>query len=64
MNEDEIKKHALEIKYRFKSGLIDYGEAKKELQPYKDLYNKRAEEIAAKYNQKPQRFRIGDFLKS
>lgn len=63
MTDEKIKQQAFDAKRKFQDGEITYKEAKHLVEPYRDLYNRIAEEKAAKYNMKPSRFRIGDFLK-
>lgn len=63
MTNEKIKQQAFEARRRFQAGEITYGEAKKLVEPYRNLYNQIAEKKAAKFNMKPSRFRIGDFLK-
>jgi len=62
-NFDEVKKRAMGTRMAFLNGEISYQEAKSQLKEYKEMYNKKAEEIAVKYGQKPQRFKFGDFLR-
>jgi hypothetical protein len=61
---EEIKRRAYETRDKYLAGLITKGEAKAELKEYIKLFNQKAEEIAAKYNQKPQRLRVSEFLKT
>jgi len=61
---ETLKMRAFETRDKYLAGQITNGEAKRELKPYIEAYNKKAEEIAAKYNQKPQKLRVGDFLKN
>ncbi len=61
---EAIKIRAFEIRDTYLAGEITYKEAKEQLKEYIELYNKKSEEIAKKYNQKPQKLRVGDFLKN
>jgi len=64
MNEvEKIKVQAMETRELYLAGAIDYKEAQKRLKPYRDWYNQRSAEIAAKYGQKPKRFNFGEFMK-
>lgn len=64
MNIDEAKEQALKARLQYNAGEILRGEADKLIKPYKELFNKKSEEIAMKYNQKPQRFSTADFLRN
>lgn len=63
MTNEQLKEHAQEIKERYLSGQLTRGEVKEELKEYIDYYNKKAVELAEKYNQKPKKFNLGEFLR-
>lgn len=63
MDTEELKQNAQEIKERYLSGLLSRGEAKEQLKEYIEWYNTKAVELAEKYNQKPKKFNIGEFLR-
>lgn len=63
MAAEETKKKAQEIKEQYLRGEITRGEAKELLKDYIEYFNKRAVEIAEKYNQKPKKFSLGEFLR-
>jgi len=63
MNMEEAKTQALNFRNLYAAGEITRGEAEKGITPHKNFFNERSAEIAKKYNQKPQRFRMGDFLR-
>ena len=60
---EELKQKAHEVKERYLSGLITRGEAKEQLKDYIEWYNSKAIELAEKYNQKPKKFNLGEFLR-
>jgi hypothetical protein len=63
-NYESIKARAFEVRDMYLAGQIDYKEAKEMLKEYIELFNKKSEEIAARYNQRPKKLRVGDFLKN
>lgn len=50
----EYKEQADKAKYLYKTGHITREQAKAQIQPYIDYFNKRSKEIAKKYNQRPK----------
>jgi hypothetical protein len=60
---EEVKEKAMKTRKAFQAGEISYKEAKEQLADFKELYNQKAEEIGAKYNVQPKRFKFSDFLK-
>jgi hypothetical protein len=52
---NELKNRAEIAKMKYKNNLITREEAKKEIQPFIDYANKKAVELAKKYNQKPRK---------
>lgn len=64
MDKEELKARAFEIRARYLAGKITYKEAKQQLKDYAAWYNQMAAELAAKYNQKPHKFSVGEFLRA
>ena len=52
---NELKNRAEIAKMKYKNNLITREEAKKEIQPFIDYANKKAVELAKKYNQQPRK---------
>ena len=52
---NELKNRAEIAKMKYTNNLITREEAKKEIQPFIDYANKKAVELAKKYNQKPRK---------
>lgn len=63
MKNNELYLKAMEIKKLYNTGCIDRKEAKKQLEEYEEFYNKKAKEIAKKYNQKPSKFSFINFMR-
>jgi len=63
-NFDEIREAAYEARARWLRGELTLGETKKLLQPYIAAFNEKSAELAAKYQQKPQRLRVSEFLRN
>lgn len=63
MDKDALKAHAIAVRDRWLAGEITQGEARKQLKEFIDVYNQKAAEIAAKYNQKPRKLSVGEFLR-
>ena len=63
MTHDEVVINAYKVRERWLAGEITYGETRALLSDFIKHYNSRSEEIAKKYNQKPKKLRLGDFLK-
>ena len=61
---ERTKAEAMAIRAQYLAGDITYGETKARLAGYIQLFNRVSEEIAAKYGQKPQKIRVGEFLRS
>lgn len=59
-----VKARASETRDKYLAGLITNKEARVELKEYIKLFNKKAEEIASKYAQKPRKLQVAEFLKS
>ena len=59
----KAKLKALEAKYLYNTGQINFKEAEEMMEDYKKEFNARAKELAEKYNQKPQRFSAKMFIK-
>jgi len=57
------KQRALEAKCLYNRGVISREEAIRMIEPYKQAFNKKSVELAAKYNVRPQRFSIAAFLR-
>lgn len=51
------------IRYEYRTGKIDLKEARKQLKPFIDRFNKKSVELAKKYNVKPQKFNINAFMR-
>lgn len=47
----------------YRSGTITREEAKENIMPYLDLVNKKAIEIAKKYNQKPKKVNFSSYVR-
>ncbi|MGG1673963.1 hypothetical protein ACIFOE_25720 [Paenibacillus sp. NRS-1783] len=62
-NLEKAKQEAKLARDEYLAGLITYKQAEERIAPYKQAYNDFSKELAKKYNQKPQRFRLGDFLR-
>lgn len=62
MNE-ELKRFAMETRVLYRMGEIDKKEAQKRLKPYVDCFNQKSEELAKKYNVRPQRFSFSAFMR-
>lgn len=62
-NLKELRGQALEARYLYNTGQITYKEAEEMIMPYKKAFDEKAKEIAEKYNQKPKKLRISDFIK-
>lgn len=52
---NELKNKAERARIEYRNNLISREEAKKEIQPFIDYANKKAVELAKKYNQKPRK---------
>lgn len=63
MKYDEIVEDAYKVRERWLAGELTYGETRELLKEFIKHFNARSEEIAKKYNQKPKKMRLGDFLK-
>ena len=61
---ERAKAKAIEARDRYLSGLITFKQAKEEMREYIDLFNRKSIEIAQKYNQKPKKLSVGDFLRN
>ncbi len=61
---ESIINNAQDIKVKYNSGQINLSEAKKLLKKYGKFYEKRSKEISVKYNKKPQKFNVMNFLRS
>lgn len=62
-NLKELKGQALEARYLYNTGKITYKEVEEMIKPYKKAFDEKAREIAEKYNQKPKKLKISDFIK-
>lgn len=58
-----LKAEADAAKRLYYSGEINRKAATIAIEPYAEAFNKKAAEIAGKYNQKPQRFSITAYLR-
>lgn len=63
MNIEEARAQAELFRNRYISGELTRGEAENGIKPYQKLFNERSAELAAKYNQKPKRFSMSEFLR-
>lgn len=59
-----VKARAYETRDKYLAGIITNKEARTELKEYIKLFNDKAADIAAKYNQKPRKLQVAEFLKS
>lgn len=50
-------------KMNYKRGQITRAEAKLEIQPYIDLFNKKSKEIAEKYNQRAKKISFSQYVR-
>lgn len=57
------KEKAFEARLLYNKGAISREEAIRMIEPYKQAFNKKSFELAAKYNVRPQRFSIAAFLR-
>jgi hypothetical protein len=48
---------------QYRCGLITRKQALEVIEPYAELFNRKAAEIAKKYNRKPQKFSLAGFLR-
>lgn len=60
---EELKNRAFDARESYKSGLITREEAKDDIKPYIDVFNKRSKEIAKKYGMKPKTITLAGFLR-
>lgn len=60
---EKIKDTAEYYKMLYNSGGCTREEAKKYIQPYLDLVNKKSIEIALKYNQKPKKINFISYIR-
>lgn len=51
------------IRYLYRIGTITREEAMRDTKPYLDAVNKKAEELAKKYNQKPKKITFNSFMR-
>ncbi|MBQ6554473.1 MAG: hypothetical protein IJR45_01020 [Firmicutes bacterium] len=58
-----LKQQADEAKVLYRLGHITRAEAEKMIAPYKEAFNKKSKEIAAKYNMRPKLFSVAAFLR-
>lgn len=58
-----LKVRAESARYAYNRGFITRAEAQKEVQPYIDLVNKKAVEIAKKYSMRPQKIQMAQFFR-
>ena len=63
IDKEALQAHAKATRDRFRRGEITFDEAKKELKPFTDAFNAKAAEIAAKYNRRPKKLNVGEFLR-
>jgi len=61
---DQIRQAAYETRARWLAGEIALGEAKTLLKPYITVFNAKSEALAVKYQQKPKRLRVSEFLRN
>ncbi|MBR3747581.1 MAG: hypothetical protein IKN27_11545 [Selenomonadaceae bacterium] len=60
---EEIKIVAFEARALYKIGAITRSEARKKIDPYIEIFNSKAVEIARKYNMKPKKISFAGFLR-
>lgn len=54
---------AIKARLSYKQNLITREEAKEEIMPYINLYNKKSKEIAKKYNVSPKQLNFTSFIR-
>jgi len=60
---EELRQSAMETRDLYRMGEIDKKEAQKRLKPYIERFNQKSEELAKKYNVRPQRFSFSAFMR-
>lgn len=59
----KLKEIAEEARYKYTIGALSREEAKEDIQPYLDAVNKKAKELAKKYNQKYKEIKFNSFVR-
>ncbi|UDY80734.1 hypothetical protein [Geobacillus phage GR1] len=59
----ELFLRAQEAKALYKTGKINREQARAEIEPYINLFNKKSKEIAKKYNLKPKMLTFASFVR-
>lgn len=62
-NMEGIREKAEFYRALYRNGVITREEAKENIMPYLDLVNKKAKEIAKKYNQKPKKVNFSSYVR-
>lgn len=60
---NELYEQAIMTRILYKNGHISREEAKEQIKPYADYFNKKSIEIAKKYNMKPAKFNFASFMR-
>jgi hypothetical protein len=66
MNDSDFEKarlKALEARDLYNTGQINFKQAEEMMTEYREIFNKKAAEIAKKYGQKPTKFSVKMFIK-
>lgn len=63
MGKEEIKEMAFQARTLYQIGVISRKEAKEKIEPYIEIFNLKAVEIAKKYNLKPKKISFAGFVR-